>query len=277
METGSIVHIDYDLYNADSGDLIETTREAVAQEHDRHEANRTYSPLITVIGDGRLIKGFETHLEDAKINTDYEFDIPPADAYGERDASAVEVMSLQQLSRSVRDPENLQIGGMVEIGGRTGILKSFRSGRASIDFNHALAGVTLRYKYNIVKEVTDRSEKVTTLLETNTGRDGFECSFEGDDLTITLPEYVSYDQNWAYTKFGLIRTLRDHVGVQTIIFREVHSPMVAEEDGQDDASEDLQSLSVAELKERCKAAGLPVGGKKADLIARLAESSSEEE
>ena len=53
--------------------------------------------------------------------------------------------------------------------------------------------------------------------------------------------------------------------------------MVAEEEGQEDASEDLESLSVAELKERCKAAGLPVGGKKADLIARLAESSNEEE
>ena len=274
MKSGSIVHIDYDLYNADSGDLIETTREAVAQEHDRHEANRSYSPLITVIGDGRLIKGFESHLDEAKVDTDYEFDIPPEDAYGERDASAVEVMSLQQLSRSVRDPENLQIGGMVEIGGRNGILKSFRSGRASIDFNHALAGVTLRYKYKIIKEVTDRSEKVTTLLETNTGRDGFECSFDGDDLTITLPEYVSYDQNWAYTKFGLIRTLRDHVGVQTIIFREVHAPMVADEP---EPEEDLSSLSVADLKERCKAAGLPVGGKKADLIARLSELASNEE
>ena len=274
MKSGSIVHIDYDLYNADSGDLIETTREAVAQEHDRHEANRSYSPLITVIGDGRLIKGFESHLNEAKVDTDYEFDIPPEDAYGERDASAVEVMSLQQLSRSVQNPDNLQIGGMVEIGGRNGILKSFRSGRASIDFNHALAGVTLRYKYKIIKEVTDRSEKVTTLLETNTGRDGFECSFDGDDLTITLPEYVSYDQNWAYTKFGLIRTLRDHVGVQTIVFREVHAPMVADESG---IEEDLTSLSVADLKERCKAAGLPVGGKKADLIARLSESSSDEE
>ena len=274
MKSGSIVHIDYDLYNADSGDLIETTREAVAQEHDRHEANRSYSPLITVIGDGRLIKGFESHLDEAKVDTDYEFDIPPEDAYGERDASAVEVMSLQQLSRSVQNPDNLQIGGMVEIGGRNGILKSFRSGRASIDFNHALAGVTLRYKYKIIKEVTDRSEKVTTLLETNTGRDGFECSFDGDDLTITLPEYVSYDQNWAYTKFGLIRTLRDHVGVQTIVFREVHAPMVADESG---IEEDLTSLSVADLKERCKAAGLPVGGKKADLIARLSESSSDEE
>ena len=56
---------------------IETTREAVAQEHDRHEANRNYSPLITVIGDGRLIKGFESHLDEAKVDTDYEFDIPP--------------------------------------------------------------------------------------------------------------------------------------------------------------------------------------------------------
>jgi hypothetical protein len=186
----------------------------------------------------------------------------------------VEVMSLQQLSRSVRDPESLQIGGMVEIGGRTGILKSFRSGRASIDFNHALAGVTLRYKYKIIKEVTDRTEKVNTLLETNTGKDGFECSFDGDDLTITLPEFVSYDQNWAYTKFGLIRTLRDHVGVQTIIFREVHAPMVVEDNDND---EDLSSLSVAELKERCKAAGLPVGGKKADLIDRLSSSQSSEE
>ena len=27
----TIVHVDYDLYNADSGDLIETTREEVAR------------------------------------------------------------------------------------------------------------------------------------------------------------------------------------------------------------------------------------------------------
>mgnify|MGYP003315695207 CR=1 FL=1 len=161
MKSGSIVHIDYDLYNADSGDLIETTREAVAQEHDRHEANRSYSPLITVIGDGRLIKGFESHLDEAKVDTDYEFDIPPEDAYGERDASAVEVMSLQQLSRSVQNPDNLQIGGMVEIGGRNGILKSFRSGRASIDFNHALAGKSLTFNVEVVEVRTATDEEIS--------------------------------------------------------------------------------------------------------------------
>ncbi len=57
---------------------------------------------------------------------------------------------------------------------------------------------------------------------------------------------------------------------------EVHEPRgfgveETEDEEVQDEGEDLSSLSVAQLKERCKAAGLPVGGKKADLIARLSE------
>ena len=66
-------------------------------------------------------------------------------------------------------------------------------------------------------------------METNTGLDGFEVSFDGDDVTITLPESVGYNQNWAFTKFSIIRTLRDHVGVETIVFREVHEARQADE------------------------------------------------
>ena len=161
-------------------------------------------------------------MAEADAETDYEFDIAPEDGYGERDPNAVETMGQDVLARSVRDPDSLAIGGPVEINGKEGILRMVRAGRARIDFNHPLAGRTLRYKYRIVKVVEDRAEKVTTLLETNTGRDGFEVAFDGDDLTITLPEFVAYDQNWSFTKFNLIRTLRDFVGVETIVFREVH-------------------------------------------------------
>ncbi|MBL6885703.1 MAG: SAP domain-containing protein, partial [Candidatus Poseidoniaceae archaeon] len=51
---------------------------------------------------------------------------------------------------------------------------------------------------------------------------------------------------------------------------ETEDEEVQDEEVQDEG-EDLSSLSVAQLKERCKAAGLTVGGKKADLIARLSE------
>jgi beta-lactam-binding protein with PASTA domain len=47
-------------------------------------------------------------------------------------------------------------------------------------------------------------------------------------------------------------------------------------DGEDDGDvEDLSKLSVSDLKERLKAKGLPVGGKKADLIARLQDGEEE--
>ena len=100
MDNGTIVHIDYDLFNADNDKLIETTREEVAKENDAHDENRTYSPMITVVGDGRLIAGFESHLSEAETETDYSIDIEPSDAYGERDASLVETIGQNVLMRS---------------------------------------------------------------------------------------------------------------------------------------------------------------------------------
>ena len=231
MDNGTIIHVDYDLFNAETEKLIETTREDVAKEHDVHDENRTYSPMVTVVGDGRLIPGFEAHLAEAETETDYTLDIEAEEAYGERDASLVETIAQNVLMRSVRDSEMLAIGAPVEIGGRTGVLQFLSAGRARIDYNHPLAGVTLRYNYRVTKVVEDRAEKVETLLNMNTGRDDFEISFEDDDLTITTPENLAYDQNWAYAKFSLVTTLREHLGVGTIVFREVHEPRaVAEEE-----------------------------------------------
>ena len=231
MDNGTIIHVDYDLFNAETEKLIETTREDVAKEHDVHDENRTYSPMVTVVGDGRLIPGFEAHLAEAETETDYTLDIEATEAYGERDAGLVETIGQNVLMRSVRDPEMLAIGAPVEIGGRTGVLQFLSAGRARIDYNHPLAGVTLRYNYRVTKVVEDRTEKVETLLNMNTGRDDFEISFEDDDLTVTTPENLAYDQNWAYAKFSLVTTLREHLGVGTIVFREVHEPRaVAEEE-----------------------------------------------
>ena len=67
MEEGTIVHVDYELYNGESGDLIETTREEVAKEHEAHQEGRSYSPMVCVVGGGNLIPGFEAALADGPI------------------------------------------------------------------------------------------------------------------------------------------------------------------------------------------------------------------
>jgi FKBP-type peptidyl-prolyl cis-trans isomerase 2 len=276
MEDGAIIHVDYDLFSGETGDLIETTREEVAKEHEMHQEGRSYAPMVCVVGSGGLIPGFEAALQDAKVGKQVEIEIPPEEGYGEKDPTMTEVISIDKLKRSVQDPQSLYIGAPITIGGRQGYLTYLAAGRAKIDYNHPMAGKTLKYIFTVVKELKGDDDKVLGLLESNTGHSGFEVSFEGKDLSITLPQAMLFDTNAAMMKFRLVTTIRDAMECGKISFIEVHEPRgFGVEDSEEESSEDLSKLSVAELKDRLKAKGLPVGGKKAELIERL--SSQEEE
>ena len=61
------------------------------------------------------------------------------------------------------------------------------AGRARIDYNHPMAGRSLKYDYKIIKVIKDKVEKVKALLESNTGHEGFEVSFDGNDISIITP------------------------------------------------------------------------------------------
>ena len=276
MEDGAIIHVDYDLFSGETGDLIETTREDIAKEYEMHQEGRTYSPMVCVVGNGNLIPGFETALKEAKVGTEVTVEIEPAEAYGEKDASMVETISIDKLRRAVQDPNSLYLGAPVNINGRQGYLSYLAAGRARIDYNHPMAGKTLKYVFTVVKEVKGKEDKVLGLLESNSGHSGFEVSFKGDDLSIVLPQAMLFDTNAAMLKFRLGTMIRDAVECGKISFVEVHEPRVIpdlESDVGDE--EDLTKLSVAELKERLKAKGMPVGGKKAELIARLQDGEEE--
>ena len=275
MEDGAIIHVDYDLYSGETGDLIETTREDIAKEHEMHQEGRNYSPMVCVVGTGNLIAGFEAALKDAKVGKEVEVEIAPADAYGEKDPAQVETISIDKLRRSVQDPNSLYLGAPVTIGGRQGYLSYLAAGRARIDYNHPMAGKTLKYVFTVIKEVKNKEDKVMGLLESNTGHSGFDVSFKGDDLSIVLPQAMLFDTNAAMLKFRLVTLIRDAVECGKVSFVEVHEPRVIPDLENDSDGEDMSKLSVAELKDRLKAKGLPVGGKKADLIARLQDGEEE--
>ena len=289
MEEGTIIHVDYELYNGETGTIIETTREEVAKEHEVHQEGRTYSPMVCIVGGGMLIAGFEEALAGAKVGKETECTIAPEDGYGEKDSELIDTVSIDKLLQSVKDPKSLYIGAPVNIGGKQGTLSYLAAGRARIDYNHPMAGKTLKYSFKIIAVVEGKEEKVTALLESNTGHTDFGVEFTGDDLAITLPQTMLFDTNAAMLKFRLVTTIRDAItDVSKVSFVEVHEPRgfgveeteETEEEHVHDENcnhdEDLSSLSVAQLKERCKAAGLPVGGKKADLVDRLSQQDEEE-
>jgi len=106
------------------------------------------------------------------------------------------------LRRAVDDPNSLYLGAPVNINGRQGYLSYLAAGRARIDYNHPMAGKTLKYVFTVIKEVKGKEDKVIGLLESNSGHAGFEVSFQGDDLSIIIPQAMLFDTNAAMLKFS---------------------------------------------------------------------------
>ena len=228
MEEGDIIHVDYDLYNGETGDLIETTREATAQEHEMHDENRTYQPMVCVVGSGSLIPGFEEALLEAKVDKDVDLELAPADAYGEKIQPNRNHQHRQ--TTSVRDPECTLSRRSCQHRRSPRLPLVPRAGRARIDYNHPMAGKTLKYNFKIVKVVEGKEEKVAALLESNTGHSDFGVTFDGDDLSIVIPQTMLFDTNAAMMKFRLVTVLRDAVDCGKVSFIEEHEPRVIAEE-----------------------------------------------
>ena len=245
MEEGDIIHVDYDLYNGETGDLIETTREATAQEHEMHDENRTYQPMVCVVGSGSSSQDLKKPFLRQRSTRTLTLNSHLLMRTVRKDATMIETISIDKLRRAVRDPNALYLGAPVNIGGRQGYLSFLAAGRARIDYNHPMAGKTLKYNFKIVKVVEGKEEKVAALLESNTGHSDFGVTFDGDDLGIVIPQTMLFDTNAAMMKFRLVTVLRDAVECAKVSFIEEHEPrVIAEEEVNIEGRDISQTLLV---------------------------------
>ena len=240
MEKGDIVQLEYEGWIAGSDELFDTTSEDLARENEVFEEERTYGPMYTVVGEGRLIKGLDEHLLEAELDKEYELEIPPEDAYGDRDPKNVETHSMREMARLKIEPE---YGRVVTIRNKTGWISGIFAGRVRIDFNHKLAGKTLRYKYKVVGKAEGTDEKVKAIIAMNYGReDEFEVELEGaDGVSITLPDVCKYDPNWTLAKLRLVNDMREIADMTTVVMREVYVKREAAEETEEEAPEEEES------------------------------------
>lgn len=109
----------------------------------------TERPATLQMGVGQWAEGLEARLVGLREGDQLEFDLPAAQAYGERNPDLVQKVS-KELMRQHADPEvRFEPGDMVEFvapnGGRySGVLKEYGDTWALFDFNHPLAGHDLR-------------------------------------------------------------------------------------------------------------------------------------
>jgi len=158
---GDFVLIEYDLWVKDTGSLIDTTSEEKAKEAGIYDPRERYGPRLVIVGEGRLIRGLEEAIRELDVGKEVEVEIPPEKAFGKRDPSKIKVYPRTEFLKHGIVPEPNKV---VEIDGKPAIIRSVTGGRVIVDFNHPLAGRTVKARIKAVKKLESVDEKVKYLI-----------------------------------------------------------------------------------------------------------------
>jgi FKBP-type peptidyl-prolyl cis-trans isomerase SlyD len=221
MKDGDFIRLDFDAFVKETEQLVDTTHEEVAKEHDVYNERVSYSPIAVIVGSGHIVKGLDKDLLDAKKGKERELEISSTDAFGEKDPKLVEVFQERKILSlpEFRKGDTYPAEGMeIRINNKIGIISGRFAGRYRVDFNHRWAGKTIIYKYTVTDLITKKDDKLNAIIESSyMNPEEFQASFKGKDaVDITLPDMVKLDQGWAMAKFKLVSDLRAHLGLKTI-------------------------------------------------------------
>jgi len=247
MEKGDIIQLEYDGWIAGTNELFDTTNEELAKAQKAHDEEKKYGPINTIVGAGRLIPGLEDELLKAEMDKDYEVTIPPEKAYGAYNPDDVETFSEMKLARLRIEPAP---GKSVIINNRQGHISGMFTGRIRVDFNHRLAGKTLRYRFKVVGKAGTPESRVRAIIAMSYGHEEeFQLMFDAPDaLTLTLPDVCKYDPSWTLGKLRLVGDLREQAGLKTVVFREVYVKMEAEAEKKAEAPAEGEAKADAALE-----------------------------
>lgn len=221
VSAGDIITLDFDAYivNPDgTEELFDTTNMEHAKAGNIFNEKATYEPIVSIVGDGRVLPGLDRSFTTAPIGEKVTVDIPPAEGAGERLPNMVEIFSVRELQKQEIDPEP---GMRVQIKNRVGTITNVTSGRVRVDFNDPLAGKSLRYIYTIIRKAETNEEKVLAIIEADFGRSNdFKVSITGETAELTLSDICKYNQTWFTVKYKIVSDLRQFLGMTTVRFIE---------------------------------------------------------
>ncbi len=113
------------------------------------DSNFDAQPATFTVGDGNLLLGFEAPLIGLVEGDEREFDIAPENAFGQHNPQNV-----QAVERSNFEQEELELGAMYSFqngdGELPGVIIEVGDDEVMIDFNHPLAGQTIRFRVKII-------------------------------------------------------------------------------------------------------------------------------
>lgn len=127
-------------------------------------------PLEFVYGEGAILKSLEKELEGLTVGDEKTVKLKPSEAYGEYDKEAVTELPQEKFPEEQEIKKDMEFVAQMPDGEERVVrVKSVDDSKVTLDFNHPLAGKTLKFNIFVqeVREATDNDYKRTKSSDNN--------------------------------------------------------------------------------------------------------------
>lgn len=193
LNDGDFILVDYVGKIKDSGEVFDLTNEEVAKKENVHKKDFKYGPVPFIVGSEFAIRGLNEALKEMKVGEKKKVEIKPEKGFGER---SEELVKLIPEARFRKQNVNVTPGETVTINRLKGKIISVDGGRVKVDFNHPLAGKTLDYEIEIVRQIDDLNEKVASIFFYFIGvsKEDLEIKVENSTAKVYFKEKLNIHQ-----------------------------------------------------------------------------------
>ncbi len=137
---------------AKKGDIVAVEYTGKLETGETFDTSKGKEPLEFEIGTGAVIKGFDEGIVGMKPGQEKEITIKPSEAYGERNENYVKELPRESIPKDLELKEGMILIFKREDGMRIpATVKEIGTKFVKADFNHPLAGKTLKFTIKLVE------------------------------------------------------------------------------------------------------------------------------
>ncbi len=203
IQKSDFILVDYTSKVKETGEVFDTTSEEIAKEKKLYKEGEIYEPKLVVVGEGWVLKALDEALLTFKLKKKELVEIPPENAFGNRDPEKVKLVPLRRLAARGINP---RLGAQIEYDKRLATVRTIGSGRVTLDFNPPLAGKTLVYDVTVKQKLKTVEEKISALIHRRIPAvedEKFVFNVGKANVTVNMPEDAFYVEGIQLAKRGI--------------------------------------------------------------------------
>ena len=203
IQKSDFILVDYTSKVKETGEVFDTTSEEIAKEKKLYKEGEIYEPKLVVVGEGWVLKALDEALLTFKLKKKESVEIPPENAFGNRDPEKVKLVPIRRLAARGINP---RLGAQIEYDKRLATVRTMGSGRVTLDFNPPLAGKTLVYDVTVKQKLKTAEEKISALIHRRIPAvedEKFAFKVGKANVTVNMPEDAFYVEGIQLAKRGI--------------------------------------------------------------------------